>query len=242
MLDVIEKLLIVQDRDRKLRRVESELAQIGPERQNLLTKASSAETHLEKAKHRSKEIESKRKNLELEVESKKQLIVRYANQQLQTRKNDEYQALTKEIDGCKAEILKLEDQQIELMEQGETAQKDIAEANQRLALAKKNVEELVSQLDQREQSLEKQQAQLKAEREQLAAAVDPTAIGRYERLLKSKGENVVVGVTHGVCGGCHMRLPPQLLVACQAEKEMVPCSNCGRILYYASGMDLAIAD
>ena len=32
MLDVIEKLLILQDRDRNLRRVEGELARIGPER------------------------------------------------------------------------------------------------------------------------------------------------------------------------------------------------------------------
>lgn len=242
MLDVIEKLLIVQDRDRKLRRVESELAHIVPERQSLLTKASSAEALVEQVKHRAKEIESKRKNLELDVESKKQMIIRYANQQLQTRKNDEYQALTKEIEGCRAEIMKLEDGQIDLMEQGETVQKEITEANQKLALARKNADELVAQLNQREQNLMKQQEQLKAEREHLASGVDSSAMGRYERLLKSKGENVIVGVTHGVCGGCHMRLPPQLLVSCQAEKELVSCSNCGRILYYTSDMDLAIAD
>ena len=45
------------------------------------------------------------------------------------------------------------------------------------------------------------------------------ARARYERLVKSKGENVVVGVQHGVCGGCHMRLPAQLLVTCQAIKR-----------------------
>jgi predicted nucleic acid-binding Zn-ribbon protein len=39
-----------------------------------------------------------------------------------------------------------------------------------------------------------------------------------------------------------MKLPPQLLVMCQAEKELVACSNCGRILYYTRDMDLAVAD
>jgi predicted nucleic acid-binding Zn-ribbon protein len=39
-----------------------------------------------------------------------------------------------------------------------------------------------------------------------------------------------------------MRLPPQLLVECQAEKGIVTCSNCGRIVYYTADMDLAIVD
>ena len=83
---------------------------------------------------------------------------------------------------------------------------------------------------------------MSANREQLAAAVQEAARARYERLVRSKGENVVVGVEHGVCGGCHMRLPPQLLVMCQAKKELVSCSNCGRILYYTRDMDLAVAE
>ena len=63
-----------------------------------------------------------------------------------------------------------------------------------------------------------------------------------ERLLKSKGDNVVVGVDHGACGGCHMKLPAQILVSCQAQKEIVACNNCGRILYYTRDMALAAAE
>jgi predicted nucleic acid-binding Zn-ribbon protein len=39
-----------------------------------------------------------------------------------------------------------------------------------------------------------------------------------------------------------MRVPPQLLVQCQGQQEVVTCSNCGRILYYSPDMDLAMAD
>ena len=60
--------------------------------------------------------------------------------------------------------------------------------------------------------------------------------------MRSKGEHVVVGVDRGVCGGCHMKLPPQLLVMCQADRELVGCSNCGRILYYTREMDLTVVD
>ena len=242
MLEMIEKLLILQDRDRRIRQEEGELARIEPERQMLNAKAASAQAELENVKLRIKQIESARKDLELEVEAKKQMIVRYANQQFQTRKNEEYRALAHEIDTCKAAIFQIENGEIELMEQAEAAQKDLLRATQAAKAARALVDEQVGQLGEREENLKKELAELEANREELAAAVDEDARSRYERLVRSKGENVVVGVQHGVCGGCHMKLPPQLLVTCQAEKELVGCSNCGRILYYTPDMDLAVVD
>ena len=94
----------------------------------------------------------------------------------------------------------------------------------------------------REENLKKELAELESNREELLAAVDENARSRYERLLKNKGATVVVGVQHGVCGGCHMKLPAQILVSCQAQQELVTCINCGRILYYTRDMDLAVAD
>ena len=57
-----------------------------------------------------------------------------------------------------------------------------------------------------------------------------------------KGGSVVVGIQHGVCGGCHMKFPVQLVVSCQAARELVTCPNCGRILYYTRDMDLAVTE
>jgi hypothetical protein len=242
MLEAIEKLLILQDRDQRIRRLQGELAHIEPDRQALKAKAANAQADLEQAKLRIRHIESSRKDLELEVETKKQMIARYANQQFQTRKNEEYRALAHEIEMCKDAIFKIEDQEIALMEEAEAAQKVIGQATQAASDMRKLEDDQVAQLTAREQNLQKELAELEANREALAAAVDESARGRYERLARSKGENVVVGVQHGVCGGCHMKLPPQLLVTCQAEKELVACSNCGRILYYTPDMDLAVAD
>jgi len=242
MLETIEKLLILQDRDRKIRKVEGELARLEPERQMLRAKAASAQAQLDNAKTRIKQIESSRKDLELEVEAKKEQIARYSNQQLQTRKNEEYRALAHEIETCKEAIFKIENQEIELMEQAEVAQKDAAWATKAANEARKLLDEQVAQLDAREKNLRQELAELGTNREELASAVDEIARGRYERLLRNKGENVVVGVQHGVCGGCHMRLPPQVLVTCQGASEVVTCSNCGRILYYTRDMDLAVAE
>lgn len=242
MFEAIEKLLILQDRDRKIRRVQAELSRIAPERQVFQARATETQTSLEQARTRVKQLESDRKSLELEVETKKQQIDRYANQQLQTRKNEEYRALAHEIETCKADIFKIEDQEIALMEQAEEAQKQVVKGTQAANDARKLMEDQLDQLNTREQNLRKELAELQQNREELAGAVDESARDRYDRLVRHKGENVVVGVHHGVCGGCHMKLPPQLLVQCQAQQELVTCSNCGRILYYTRDMDLAVAE
>ena len=242
MLETIEKLLILQDRDRKIRRVRGELAHIEPQRQGMRVKGAEAQKALEQAKERARQLESDRKNLELEVEAKKQLIGKYSLQQFQTRKNEEYRALANEIELCKEDIRKIEDRELELMEQAETAQKDILRKTQAGSEVRKLVEDQIAQLDAREQTLKKELSELETNREDLARAAGDIARGRYERLVRNKGENVVVGVQHGVCGGCHMRVPPQLLVTCQGQQEIVTCSNCGRILYYSPDMDLAVAE
>jgi uncharacterized protein len=242
MLETIEKLLILQDRDRRLRRIQAELARIDPERRMFQARAAESQAALEQAKAKVKQLESDRKTLELEVESKKQLIARYATQQLQTRKNEEYRALAHEIDTCNKEIHDIEDREIELMEQAELVQKAVLKGTAAAADARKAMEEQLGTLNQREQNLKKELAALEQNRAELSAAVDDSVRARYERLLRSKGDNVVVGIQHGVCGGCHMRVPPQLLVQCQGQQEVVTCSNCGRILYYSPDMDLAIAD
>src|SRR5882762_9300112 len=131
MFDTIEKLLILQDRDRKIQRVKNELAHLDPERQMLRAKSAGAQAALEAAKLRAKQLESSRKDLELEVEAKKQLISKYANQQLQTRKNEEYRALAHEIEMAKEAIFKIENQEIEFMEQAEAAQKEVSLGTQR---------------------------------------------------------------------------------------------------------------
>jgi predicted nucleic acid-binding Zn-ribbon protein len=242
MQEIIEKLLVLQDRNRKILRVSEELAHIGPERDNLRAKATGTQTQLENAKLRVKQIEAERKRLDLEIEAKKTQIEKYANQQLQTRKNEEYKALAHEIEMAKEAIFKIEDQEIVLMEQTEAAQKEVARATTEAAAAKKLLEDQIGVLNQREVNLKKELADLQQGRVAISDAVEETARNRYERLFKGKGENVVVGVEHSVCGGCHMKLPAQIIASCRGQAEIVTCPNCGRILYYTPDMLLTGGD
>ena len=242
MQEIIEKLLVLQDRDRKISRVSQELAHIGPEREGLKQKAAATQSSLEAAKLRVKQIESERKQRDLEIAAKKAQIDKYLNQQLLTRKNEEYKALTHEIEMAKEVIFKIEDAEIVLMEQAEAAQKEVVRTTAEAAAAKKLVDDQIGQLNQREENLKKEFAELTSSRAQLASAVDDSTRTRYERLFKSKGENVVVSVEHSACGGCHMKLPTQVVTNCRAQGELVTCPNCGRILYFTRDMILTAAE
>ena len=241
MLAVIKNLLALQERDRKLMRLREELSRIAPERETLTTKATATLSALEAARERAKHIESDRKKHELDVEALKLQIAKYSLQQLQTRKNEEYRALTHEIETCNGNISSIEDKILELMEQADVNRKDIATATQEQQEVKKLVDGKLADLAKREKELEAQEEALEAGRNDLAAKVEPPVLNRYERLLKSKGDNVVVGIQHGVCGGCHMVLQRQSVVSCQGD-EVVPCPSCGRILYFAEGMDTTVVD
>jgi hypothetical protein len=242
MFNVIEKLLVLQERDRKIMQLREQLDRIEPERETLRAQTGGAQAALDEAKTRGKQIESDRKQRELDVETKKQQIGKYSLQQFQTKKNEEYRALAHEIETCNGDIAKLEDQQLELMEQAETAQRQIVAAAKQADELKKLADGQLKDLASREQALVAELAQLESNREEIKNAVDETVLKRYERLMKMKGGSVVVGINHGVCGGCHMKFPVQLVVSCQAGREMVTCPNCGRILYYTRDMDLAVID
>jgi uncharacterized protein len=242
MLAALENLLILQDRDRRITQLRAELASLPPQRTLALTRANQAKSNAESARHRVMELETARKKLELDVQSKKEQIERYTLQQYQTKKNEEYRALAHEIDSARDAIRKIEDEELELMEQIELAQRQAATSATSASQSQSATTETLALLDARQANLQSELEKIEANRGELAAAVPHDILTRYEGLRRTKGDKVIVGIDHGVCGGCHMRLPAQLLVSCQAEQEPVSCSNCGRLLYYTRDMSLATAE
>ena len=110
----IEKLLIVQDRDVVLQKIEQELARI-PRRSALEGHITAEEANIEAASHALKEKEVERSELDTEIKTKEEAIARFRTQQLEVKKNDEYRALTHQIEQTEQEISDLEERGIELL-------------------------------------------------------------------------------------------------------------------------------
>ncbi|HEX8295774.1 MAG TPA: C4-type zinc ribbon domain-containing protein [Chthoniobacteraceae bacterium] len=230
MLPEIERLLILQDRDRKMRTLRQELKVAPMQRKELEAKLAATSAHFEEAKLKAKEIEVERKKLEIEAQSKRDQIAKFQTQKFQTRKNEEFQAFTNEIKRYGDDVEKLEDRELELMESAEKAKTVVTEAEQTARAMKTQVEGQIADLTAKTQTVEAQLAKLEAERAQFATAVDEELLDTYERLFTNKSE-AVVALEHEVCMGCHMKVTAQTAVTVKARKAVVHCENCGRILY-----------
>jgi hypothetical protein len=93
MLPEIDQLLVIQDRDQKIKTHQSELNSVPLEKQRVEQTLRHRIDAFDQIKLRAKEIEVQRKKLELDANSRRDTIAKYKIQQSQTRKNDEFQAI-----------------------------------------------------------------------------------------------------------------------------------------------------
>jgi predicted nucleic acid-binding Zn-ribbon protein len=229
----IEKLLIIQDRDRRALQLDLELKRIPTERAEVEARAKAATTRLEELKLKAKQVESERKELENQVGTKREQINKWRGQQLQTKKNEEYQALAHEIQNAEKEIFKIEDRELDLMDKAEKIAAEIKKEQQ--VLTEVNAVALRQQdtLGQRETAMKTELEKLKTERGALCKDVDESVMSRYERIMRHRKDSAVVPVQHGICGGCHLQIPPQVMHQAKSSEELVTCDQCGRILYWS---------
>ncbi len=232
MLQEIESLLILQDKDQKLRMLKREKEAIPIERSQAENKMAHATDALAAVRLKLKESEVERKNLELQAETKRTSIGRFKTQQFETRKNEEYQALAHEITRFESDISKIEDHEIELMEAAEKLKLEVAEAEKSFNEQKQQIEKLFTLVAQKETNLTERIAALEAERLQAIEVAPEDLVGRYERIMKTKGDAAVVALAHGVCMGCHMKVTTQTIAYVKAAKVITACDQCGRILFF----------
>lgn len=237
MLPIIEKLLILQDRDRRLIRVRAEVATLPGQRQMIQAKAAAGSAEYEAIKKDAQQLESDRKKLELDADALKDRIGKVRAQQNETRSNDQYKAYEHQIETSQREISRLEDLQLDLMERIEAASRRVEVATKAHAALKAETDRQLTDLASREKHLATELASATEARATAASGIDDASVlSRYDRLLKTKGDNLIVGVAGGVCGGCHMKLPTQSVVSAKAQNELVACPSCSRILYFTSDM------
>jgi uncharacterized protein len=232
MLAEIEQLLVIQDHDTNIKALENELQTLPYERNRLEQLIQDRTAALESTRLRAKEIEVQRKKLELDASARREQIAKYKTQQYQTRKNDEFQALGNEIARLDREITQIEDQEIDLMEQAETAAREIQSADSNFKTEQAQVLQQLGGLKQKGEVLTKTLEETKAARLKAAGAVtDRELLVRYERIFQSKGGNAVVSIEHEVCMGCHMKNTTTNVHRAKLAREVVYCDQCGRMLY-----------
>jgi uncharacterized protein len=230
----LEQLLVLQDRQQKIKQIETEIGTLPLQRKNLETQLAESTAAVEALRQKARHAEVDRKRMELDVGTRTESIARLKTQQYQTRKNDEFQALGHEITRYENEIRKIEDEELELMVAADKVKADLAAEEKQATGVRESIARQTTDLEEKSKELQSRLEELTKERAELAGKIDEDLLASFERLFKSKGDAVVVALEHEVCTGCHMKVTTQTAHHVKANKEIVSCENCGRILYDAS--------
>lgn len=231
MLPVVQQLIVLQERDQRIRSLQRDLKDIPNLKTRAATRLADDEATVAAAKAKVLEVELAIKNLDLDAQTRRNTIVRLKDQQFATRKNEEFRVMGDEIVRYEKDVHDLEDKELELMEKLEGVKPGLVAALAKLAATKKLVEEEVTELTERARHIETRLVDLKAERATLVESIEPAPLGIYERLMKTKGDSAVVMLENGICGGCHVRVVSGTLNSLKLNETITHCEQCGRVLF-----------
>jgi predicted nucleic acid-binding Zn-ribbon protein len=228
----IEKLLIVQHRDISLLKIEQDLARIPVEREMVLAEIAREEANIEAARRSLVSKELERKGLDVEVQSKEGALLRFRTQQTEVKKNDEYQALTHQIEQTEADISSLEEREIELMlaidTETERFEAEQAKIQQRIEAQRKEI----ALLTEREKNLNASLDKARSDVAESRVGVDANYLEQYDRVKKMvKRAPYLAKVDAHKCGGCHLRVSNEVSRGALNVGEPHFCDQCGRMVY-----------
>lgn len=231
MLNEIRALLVLQDRDRRLLRLGEDLQKLPRDEARARRQLAGDEAALKKAHEALMAAELIVKKHEMDAQTRRTTVIRLKQQQFETRKNEEFQAIAHEITRYEKDLDQLETVELEAMEEVDRLRAEQATAEAALAKTRALVEQDLAKITERGERIRAERAEVAAERERAAAAASEDLLPLYDRLMKTKNGMALAPLEEGKCQGCHMKLIPSTVVAVQGGKELTRCEDCGRILY-----------
>ena len=230
--DIIAKLLELQQRDRRLKILTSEAAEIPARKEQLSSRLEQQRQAVEQATEAHRRLQADIKEIEIDVELSREKINRYRKQQMEVKDNESYRALDNEIRGLTRHIRQQEDAQLEHMVRLDSAAATLAEATEVLDGQIKEIAVEEAELDQRLAELQVELDAHNGERSAMVEGLEPSWLSRYERTFSHVGDYALVTSNNGLCGGCHMKIPPALVLRSKSTEKITTCTFCGRMLYF----------
>jgi predicted nucleic acid-binding Zn-ribbon protein len=140
--------------------------------------------------------------------------------------------LQHELESLKRRQSDLEDQELELMERLEVAEKALATAQEGLEKAKADRERAEQLRDDALADIADGTSKHEAARNEVAAGISAPLLTLYDRIRKQTGTSGAAPLRHRACQGCRIELYGNELAAARNADphEVLRCENCSRIL------------
>ena len=230
----MKTLLRLQDLDLKIEACKAREAEIPNQKSKLDIQRERLRAELEERKKACTDLDLEQRECESAIEQKNEQIGKYNGQLTAVKKNEEYQALIHEIDLQKKQIGIKEERILAIMEALDKAHAQVEEDSQRIDSELKEIDRLCGEIDTELVEAIRQREELEALEAPLEKKADAALLRQYRRIRGGlKTGAALVPLQDEVCGGCHMRMLPQVVNEVLAGETMHPCPHCGRLVYSA---------
>lgn len=227
----IKLLVELQGLDAQIFKLAKELKFIPEEIRNMEDEFKKKADNLKRLEDGLKTLQLKRKEKEMDLESKEGSIKKYQIQLYQIKTNKEYTALELEIARIKADNSLLEEDIIKTLDAIDIENKKISKEKEFLKSEEAKLIEDKKTRGEDAKRIESELEGLKGARGALAGKIDRLILPKYQRIINSKDGLAVVPVANDACQGCFRILPPQVINEIRMKSELIFCDNCARILY-----------
>lgn len=228
----ISRLVSLQEHDLRLHSLNEQLASIPVRRADVTVEIDAIKTEMAGLTAAKTTQETERRDLEGEVGVANEHLKTFESKLYAIKTNKEYQAALKEIAEIKKFTREKDDRCLQLMEAIDAESQKFTQLSATLADKELQVASAVQSLAEEAEACE---ADLKTCEEEVRAASLQVApeVMRVYRVVRSRYADAIAAVDAGNCGGCRMKLQPQLHIELQRANRLCQCPSCNRILFVA---------
>lgn len=146
--------------------------------------------------------------------------------------NKEYQAHLFELQMANKKKSEIEDKVLACMEKIEQLQVAAKEAEEKVRVAEQAFNKEKHVLDELDRKLSSELAELEGQQRERSAKVEPALLARYAKLKASRKDQPLAAIQRGMCSGCRLQIPPQLIAEVKRSQDLHTCPYCHRMLYW----------
>ena len=232
MRDQFQLLFALQQVDDRLRALALGEQQLPQRLQVYEVACAAARQQLVQQQATIEQSERQQRVFERELTNHQEAIRKTQSKAHEVKTNKEYSAILAEIDAGKQRLEMLEDQMLALMEATDQQRQAYRLHEQQEHVARQALVEQRHQIQQEHETLRRTIVAEQERRQQTVAGLEAKLYEQYQKVAAQHGGRGVAPLQEGVCSGCHLKVPPQMVSEIRLQEQLFTCPHCRLILLW----------
>ena len=223
----------------ELQKLDLRIAEIKDQRRKIPERLQAVDAPLREARQQYQQtnisvetLVKERRSHEQDLEAHEAHTEKMKSRLSELKSNKEYQAHLFEIEVANKKKGDFEEKILVCMEKIEQLQRTAKEAQEKLSTIEKTFTREKQALDELEHRLSTELADLTAQQQARSAQVEKGLLSRYNSIKALRKDHALAEIKEGICSGCRLQLPPQLISEVKRAEDLHTCPYCRRMLYW----------